>query len=82
MAIDVGALPVEDNPSDADLTRRTFGECGIAIELAVAEDGAESSGYLSCTGAYAGRDVKPVGFTHFQLVGNQPHPAAKGRAME
>lgn len=49
-------LLIEDNPSDADLTRRAFERSGIANELVVVEDGQEALDYLHGSGPYAGRD--------------------------
>ena len=40
-------LLVEDNPSDADLTRRAFERSHIVNELVVVEDGQEALDYLS-----------------------------------
>jgi two-component system response regulator len=48
---------VEDNPSDADLTRRALAKGQIASDLVVAEDGQEALDYLRGEGAYAGRNV-------------------------
>jgi two-component system, response regulator len=48
-------LLVEDNPDDADLTRRAFTKCNIANKLVLAKDGAEALDYLFATGAWAGR---------------------------
>jgi two-component system response regulator len=50
-------LLVEDNPSDADLTKRALAKGRITNELVVAEDGQEALDYLLGEGAYAGRDV-------------------------
>ncbi len=50
-------LLVEDNPSDADLTRRALDKARIQNRLVVAEDGEEALDYLFGTGAHAGRDV-------------------------
>jgi two-component system response regulator len=48
-------LLVEDNPDDADLTRRAFAKCNIANKLVVVRDGAEALDYLFATGAWSGR---------------------------
>lgn len=50
-------LLVEDNPSDADLTRRAFSRSHISNDLVVAEDGQEALDYLRGEGAHAGRNV-------------------------
>jgi two-component system response regulator len=50
-------LLVEDNPSDADLTRRALFRGHISNELVVAEDGQEALDYLLGEGAFAGRAV-------------------------
>jgi CheY-like chemotaxis protein len=50
-------LLVEDNPSDADLTRRALAKGHISNELVVAEDGQEALDYLRGEGAYAGRAI-------------------------
>ena len=53
-------LLIQDNPSDAELTRRAFAKAHVANELIVAEDGEEALDYLWGTGAYAGRDVSEL----------------------
>ena len=50
-------LLVEDNPSDADLTRRALAKGHISNELVVAEDGQEALDYLRGEGAYTGRAI-------------------------
>lgn len=48
-------LLVEDNPDDADLTRRAFTKNNIANKLVVAQDGVEALDYLFANGAWTGR---------------------------
>ena len=48
---------VEDNSSDADLTRRALAKGRISSDLVVAEDGQEALDYLRGEGAYAGRNI-------------------------
>jgi len=50
-------LLVEDNSSDADLTRRALFKGRVANELVVAEDGQEALDYLRGEGAFAGRNI-------------------------
>jgi two-component system response regulator len=50
-------LLVEDNPSDADLTKRALARGHISNELVIAEDGQEALDYLRGEGSYAGRAV-------------------------
>jgi two-component system response regulator len=50
-------LLVEDNPSDADLTRRALFRGHISNQLVVAEDGQEALDYLRGEGTFAGRAV-------------------------
>jgi two-component system, response regulator len=50
-------LLVEDNPSDADLTRRALSRGHISNELMVVEDGQEAMDYLCAEGVYAGRNI-------------------------
>ena len=50
-------LLVEDNPSDADLTRRALARGHISNQLVVAEDGQEALDYLRGEGPYAGRAI-------------------------
>lgn len=49
-------LLVEDNPDDADLTRRAFTRNNILNHLVVARDGVEALDYLFAAGAWADRD--------------------------
>jgi two-component system response regulator len=49
-------LLIEDNASDAKLTRLAFARCGVSNEVAVARDGAEALDYLFATGIHAERD--------------------------
>src|SRR6266567_1551762 len=49
-------LLVEDNPDDADLTRRAFTKNNIPNHLVVARDGVEALDYLFATGDWAERD--------------------------
>lgn len=55
-------LLVEDNPDDADLTRRAFEKCHAGASLLVLQDGAAALDYLFCAGSHAGRtdDSLPV----------------------
>lgn len=46
-------LMVEDNPDDVELTRESFKEVKMAINLNVAEDGVEALAYLRREGKYA-----------------------------
>ena len=57
MNSDKPILLVEDNPSDADLTKRALARGHISNELVIAEDGQEALDYLRGEGAYAGRAV-------------------------
>jgi two-component system, response regulator len=50
-------LLVEDNSSDADLTRRALFKGHISNELMVVEDGQEALDYLRAQGAFAGRNI-------------------------
>ena len=50
-------LLVEDNPSDADLTRRALFKGHVSNELVAVEDGQEALDYLRGEGAYTGRDT-------------------------
>ena len=49
-------LLVEDNPDDADLTRRAFERSKVVNEIVVAKDGHEALDYLFATGAFEGRE--------------------------
>ena len=50
-------LLVEDNPSDAELTRRALVKGRITNDLVVVEDGQEALDYLRGEGDFAGRNV-------------------------
>jgi CheY-like chemotaxis protein len=50
-------LLVEDDGSDAELTRRAFERSRIGNKLVVAEDGESALEYLWGTGLWAGRDI-------------------------
>ena len=51
-------LLVEDNARDEALTLRALRQSGIANEIVVTRDGAETLEYLFATGKYEGRDKK------------------------
>jgi two-component system response regulator len=53
-------LLVEDNPDDADLTRRAFLRAGLTQPLDVTEDGVEALDYLFARGAYSKRAGEPL----------------------
>jgi two-component system response regulator len=53
-------LLIEDNPSDAGLTRRALEKARITNELVVAGDGQDALDYLWGAGAHAGRDVSEL----------------------
>jgi CheY-like chemotaxis protein len=56
----VEILPVEDNPSDGELTIRALKKKKLANHLIWLKDGAEALEFLFRTGAYAGRpQVQP-----------------------
>ncbi len=55
MTKDKVILLVEDNPDDAELTRRALRKNNIANHLVLAQDGAEALDYLFAAGAWAGR---------------------------
>ena len=50
-------LLVEDNPNDAEMTKRALRKHNLADRVHWVKDGAEALDYLFCTGAYAGRDA-------------------------
>jgi two-component system, response regulator len=50
-------LLVEDNASDADLTRRALFKGHISNQLMVVEDGQEALDYLRAEGAYGSRNI-------------------------
>ena len=50
-------LLVEDNVSDAELTKRAFQKSKIKNQLVVIGDGKTALEYLQCTGAYSGRNI-------------------------
>ncbi len=51
----VDILLVEDNPRDAELTRRAFNKSKLANQLFWAKDGVEALDFIFCRGAYAER---------------------------
>ena len=53
-------LLVEDNPSDAELTKRALSKAHIVNNVVVAEDGRQALDYLLGTGKYAGRDISDM----------------------
>ena len=53
-------LLVEDNPNEAELTRRALQKAHVTNELAIATDGQEALDYLFGTGAYADREVSQL----------------------
>ena len=55
-------LLVEDNPDDAELTKRAFKKSNITNRIVVAQDGAEALDYLFAQGPWEGRghDTDPV----------------------
>jgi two-component system, response regulator len=53
-------LLVEDNPDDAELTRRALKSNNISNDVVVARDGVEALDYVFGTGKYAGRSVLEV----------------------
>ncbi len=54
---EVEILLVEDNPYDAELTRRALKQKGLANKLLTFPDGVEALDYLFGDGMYAGRDL-------------------------
>ncbi len=48
-------LLVEDDPNDAELTRRAFQRAGIVNPVRVVHDGEEALDFVFCTGVYARR---------------------------
>ncbi len=53
-------LLVEDNPDDVELTLRSFKKSNLVNEVVVVHDGAEALDYLFGSGAYSGRDPRPM----------------------
>jgi len=53
----VEILLVEDNPSDAEMTKRALRKHNLESRVHWVKDGAEALDYLMCTGAYAARDA-------------------------
>ncbi len=51
----VEILLVEDNPTDAELTRRALGRNNLANALVWVEDGAAALDFVFCRGDFAGR---------------------------
>jgi two-component system, response regulator len=51
-------LLVEDNPHDAELTRRALEHQHVANRVVVVEDGADALDLLFCRGAHRSRDIK------------------------
>jgi two-component system response regulator len=51
-------LLVEDNPDDAELTKRAFEESKTLSQIVVAPDGEEALNYLFATGSYLDRDPR------------------------
>jgi two-component system response regulator len=51
-------LLVEDNPDDAELTKRAFEESKILSQIVVAPDGEQALNYLFATGSYLDRDPR------------------------
>ncbi len=52
----VEMLLVEDNPNDAELTMRALKKAHFLNKVHWVRDGQEALDYLSCAGAYAGRE--------------------------
>jgi CheY-like chemotaxis protein len=53
-------LLIEDDPDDAELTRRAFRKNNVLNELVVVRDGIEALNYLFGTGSGAGQEPKAV----------------------
>lgn len=53
-------LLVEDNPDDAELTRRAFQQSNVGTELVVARDGAAALDYLLVASPPAGAEAKSL----------------------
>jgi two-component system response regulator len=53
----VDILLVEDNPHDAELTKRALRKRNLANRLFVIEDGAEAVDFIFCQGNYKDRDI-------------------------
>ncbi len=51
----VDILLVEDNPADAELTRRALSSKNFANRLLIVEDGAEALDFMFCRGRFANR---------------------------
>jgi two-component system response regulator len=51
-------LLVEDNPDDAELTKRAFEESKTLSQIVVAPDGEQALNYLFATGSYLDRDPR------------------------
>jgi two-component system response regulator len=57
---DKAILLVEDNPDDELLTLRALEKSNLLNKVVVTRDGVEALDYLHGTGAYAGRDRRPM----------------------
>ena len=53
----VEILLVEDNPNDAEMTRRALRKHNLESRVHWVKDGEEALDYLFCTGAYAAREA-------------------------
>jgi len=53
-------LLVEDDPSDAELIKRSFVRGEVANEVVLASDGQEALDYIFGTGRHAGRDMSKL----------------------
>jgi two-component system response regulator len=51
-------LLVEDNPDDAELTKRAFEESKTLSQIVIAPDGEQALNYLFATGSYLHRDPR------------------------